>query len=833
LLIVAAPSAASRSTSPISAARSAAARPGIASASTPDDRVARVARAAGLDHLHRGREDGDDAVARPDVTVQPARDLLAAALPDRLTQPVEGGVRHRRRPGPGDPQQVDRLVPPADDVEHPDELVPRLEAVRRPRLPRQLGPLDADPEGGLGGRPLAPVLVGPGQQVAPLQLGRQRTAGLRPVDDRLQCGPQLRGVAQLAERRQRRRRRRGGRRQVVALGQRERLGAGRLRLVGHAAPVQQQGPVREDAGPQRRVVVGHEGERLVGGPQRVQLGVVDDAHGQRLGGEHPRPGGGGRPGREAVQLLLGDPGGAVRAAGRGQRHHAGLHDGGRVDALGRGQLAEQGERTLVVLGGLVGTADGGRLVAGADARDQRGRQVVRVPGVAGELGGRAERRGTAVAVGQHLDVPAVQPHPLAGQQVVVHGLAEQRVPEPVGALAGDEDVLLDGMAQRLVEGLRGQVGDGGEQVVADPAARHGGGAYDGPGRVAQPVEPDEEDVGELVGDPVVRAAGGADELLDEERVALGAGDDVLPLAPAHRGVDRGDQVPDVVVAERVEGEAADPGHARPLGHLAAQGVPAVQVVGAVGRDDRDRADEGPAEEVGEQVAGGLVGPVGVLDHDQRGRLVGDRLEQAVHGREELAAVDGLDPLVGGALAPGREQAGESGVELGDALDHIGELRHETVEHLGEGQVGQGAVAEVEAVAGVHLPPAGAGERGELLQQPGLSDARVAGEQDVLAGAAVDARSARSPRDKGDAEQRGEFLELGVSSDQDPFGHVLHDPLSGGDGADHFGDHHRTSIEIPLRRGRDRRSRAFSRRTAMLSRILSALYADSARTYPVS
>ena len=52
----------------------------------------------------------------------------------------------------------------------------------------------------------------------------------------------------------------------------------------------------------------------------------------------------------------------------------------------------------------------------------------------------------------------VQPDPLAGQQVVVDGLAEQGVTEGVVAVAGDQDVALDGRAQALVEGGVADVG---------------------------------------------------------------------------------------------------------------------------------------------------------------------------------------------------------------------------------------------------------------------------------------------------------------------------------------------------------------------------------------
>ena len=292
-----------------------------------------------------------------------------------------------------------------------------------------------------------------------------------------------------------------------------------------------------------------------------------------------------------------------------------------------------------MLGGLVGSADGGGLVAGPDGGAQGAVQVVGQPGVPGQLG----RGARCPAVGQRGGVLGVQPDPLARQQVVVHGLAEQRVPEGVAAVAGHEHVHLDGLAQRLLEVAGVEAGGDGEQVVRDLAAGDARDPHGLAGVVVEPVEADEEEVGQVLGKGLAHA-GGADELLDEEGVALGAVDDRLELEVGE--ADRrqlGDEHADVVVAERAELEALDAADPGPLGDLAAERVAAVQVVGAVRRDDGDRAVEGPGEEEAEQVAGGLVGPVAVLDHDEQGAELGDGLEQRVHRAEQVGAVDLLAP----------------------------------------------------------------------------------------------------------------------------------------------------------------------------------------------
>ena len=68
-------------------------------------------------------------------------------------------------------------------------------------------------------------------------------------------------------------------------------------------------------------------------------------------------------------------------------------------------------------------------------------------------------------------------------------------------------------------------------------------------------------------------------------------------------------------------------------------MPAVQVVAAVGRHDGDRRVEAPGEQEAEHLAGGLVGPVHVLDEEQQRGGPAEQLERGVHRREQLGAVD--------------------------------------------------------------------------------------------------------------------------------------------------------------------------------------------------
>src|SRR6266545_3927824 len=58
-----------------------------------------------------------------------------------------------------------------------------------------------------------------------------------------------------------------------------------------------------------------------------------------------------------------------------------------------------------------------------------------------------------------------------------------------------------------------------------------------------------------------------------------------------------------------------------------QGMPAVQLVGAVGEHQQQTGAAQSADQEAEQVAGGLVGPVQVLHHQDCGPLGGDPLHQ--------------------------------------------------------------------------------------------------------------------------------------------------------------------------------------------------------------
>ena len=462
-----------------------------------------------------------------------------------------------------------------------------------------------------------------------------------------------------------------------------------------------------------------------------------------------------------VELLADDTEGAGRVS-RGDQRVGDEPDQARVVEVGLLRLWEPGvvpelEGLEVVLGGLLGTADGAGIVTGTQARRQRGRVVLGEPGVARELRGGAA--GAAVLEG--LRVRRVQAGALAGQEVVVHRLGEQGVAELVEVVAArHHHVALDGVADGTVELGGLEVDDGAERGVGDPTAGHRGGADHGDRGVVEVLQAQEEELGEVLGDTAGAGARGTDQLLDEERVALGAADDVADACLGQGvGVQLLHETAYVGPAERLDLDALDAAHPRPDGDLAAERVAAVQVVGAVRRDQRDRGVEAAAEQEAHQVAGGLVGPVEVLDDEEQALVGAGRLGEGVDGVEEggLVGREGLGVGGHGQHPLAGQQTEQCGVALGDLVEQVGQLTRDAAGDLGEGEVGQGAVGEVEAVTGLDQPAVGDGTVAELGQQAGLADAGVAGEEDgfPVGGA---------PRYR-DAERGAKLLQLGISSDQ--------------------------------------------------------------------
>ena len=159
-----------------------------------------------------------------------------------------------------------------------------------------------------------------------------------------------------------------------------------------------------------------------------------------------------------------------------------------------------------------------------------------------------------------------------------------------------------------------------EQPVAHARPGDGGEAQDGLSGRAQRLDAQHERIGD-VGRQAL-AGGGSRQLLGEERVALGAREELVHqarLGPAPE--DPGELRDDLLAREALQCDALDDRGALGLRHQRPQGMAAVQLVGAVCRDEQHALVARVAHEEGQEVARGAVRPVDVLeDEHQRLRL---------------------------------------------------------------------------------------------------------------------------------------------------------------------------------------------------------------------
>ncbi len=419
----------------------------------------------------------------------------------------------------------------------------------------------------------------------------------------------------------------------------------------------------------------------------------------------------------------------VRRGRRGaqrQRHRVGAR-GPRVGVDRRPQV----EGRLHVPQLLGGRADALRVVGGLQGRGQRLGQVVALAVVVGAFG-RAVR--AAVRPGEQPREPAVQPGPFPGEQIGVDRLPGQGVPERVRVpVAGDEQLPLHGLAQRRLQLLLGQPHGVPQQVMPHPPPGDRGGAQHLLRRLRQLLEADEQHVGKAAGHADRGRVRGRHQLLGVEGVALGAFDDAVHGGVRQRPVpQRADQPGDVGVRQGTQLEALHGGQPHQLGEQGTERMPAVQVVRPVRGEHRETVARGPAgrpvqhapaEQEPQQVPGGLVGPVQVLQDQQQRRDVRQLGEQRGHALEEAQPRPVRRPPVVRAAAEqpvGHRVGGQHG---GEPL--VGGQR---AEDLGERQIGQTDVAQVHAVPGEHGGPGRRGPAGDLVQGPGLAHPGVPGDE---------------------------------------------------------------------------------------------------------
>ena len=357
-----------------------------------------------------------------------------------------------------------------------------------------------------------------------------------------------------------------------------------------------------------------------------------------------------------------------------------------------------------------------------------GRLVVRRPvAVAAELG---------TAPG-HLRDPGVQRAAPGQRRVGLDGVADQRVPEaePPRRLRLHEPPL-DQLVEVPGRLLLGAARHGGHEVHVEAAVHDGGGDRAVPGRLRERVEPLPDRVGQRLrherrvrGEVPLR--GGVHELLDVQGHAARplvhqldqpprrarAGQQLAHHAPGLDEVQTGERD---LLGHPLEQEPGPPGPHRRV---------VVQLVGPQRPDDEQRQGRQPAGQVGDDLQAQLVAPVQVLQRQQR-RAAGRRARPA--GPPTSRTSSRRRRCASPAYADSSGTCSRSATSCRPNADRSA--------LLGAGQ----PVAEVEQQAGRELDVLGRGGRGpqrepagrrplaELVQQPGLADARLAGQEQQLA-----------------------------------------------------------------------------------------------------
>ena len=357
-------------------------------------------------------------------------------------------------------------------------------------------------------------------------------------------------------------------------------------------------------------------------------------------------------------------------------------------------------------------------VAGEDARHRGGRRVAH----------------QLVALVDGLREPRVQRAALAGQQVAVDRLADQRVAERVRlAGAGHQHLVRDGLAQPLQQLGLVEPGQRGQQRVAhrvldadDPhdLLRRGG----------EPLHARDEQVAQRLGQLLAAVGGRRQQLLGVERVALAALEQAVgEVVGGGRLEDRGDLRDQLVAAEALEPEPVDAGRALELGQQRAQRVTAVQLVGAVGDDERQRLRARAAHEEGEEVARRLVGPVEVLEHEHDGLDAAEPLDQRQQRLEHARLVRAL------ARAVDPSRRANSGISSASAAREAGGSASARSEPHSTSSRAIGRSASTSGAYGIAAPPSSRQwptntraparrARLDLGDEAALADAGLAGDE---------------------------------------------------------------------------------------------------------
>jgi hypothetical protein len=336
------------------------------------------------------------------------------------------------------------------------------------------------------------------------------------------------------------------------------------------------------------------------------------------------------------------------------------------------------------------------------------------------------------------------------------------VAEAVGAGVGidDDDVVRHRLAQTGDELVAGHARGALEQPVADARAGDRGDPQHRRGRRAQRLDAQDQRVDEVRRQPF--AGGRRGQLLGEERVALGAREEVVDEARVGPALEDAGQLGDDLIArEALDRHALDDRRALGLGQQRAQRVAAVELVGAVRRDEQHALAAGVAHEEGQEVARRAIGPVDVLEHEHERRVVGQAAQEREQQLDHAALRQGAVAVALRALELGQQRR----QPRGRAAEGIGKrVGVDAAQGSDDRRVGHLAVAEGDALAGQHARPSLARAARELGDEAGLADARLA----------RDERDGRAPVG-GTVEPRDEAGQLALAPDELRARHPLRQP----------------------------------------------------------
>ena len=322
-------------------------------------------------------------------------------------------------------------------------------------------------------------------------------------------------------------------------------------------------------------------------------------------------------------------------------------------------------------------------------------------------------------------VAGVQAGVLTGQQVVVHGLTHQGVAERVAlpVMVDDQDMALHGLAQRALQ-IRLVLVDCGEQdpvvdLVPPTEAISRTRRVPGDTRSNRASIRSRSDSGILVESRSAHSASSSTKngmpwLRSRIRAAVRAG--TSPTIWRTSGSTCGS-------ASRSNWIRCDVRQPVDLAEPREQGVAAMHLVLAVREHEQDPRVTHRAQEEPQQVAGGGVRPVQVLDDEDQGLGRGEVLHQGRHRLEEPATAQRVGRRRRAELGDEAGQVGPPGAgQLGELLGpEVGDQR---AEHRRERRERRAVGPELEAVP--HHEPGPLGDGGcELGDEPGLADPGLA------------------------------------------------------------------------------------------------------------